>query len=199
MAEHAWILAAVPAIAFIVMAATGRKLPRQGDWMAILCATSIFALFFAVLANFLNLGESAWPVLNSIEWTTIGDFHLRMGIAVDSITIVMLAVITTVGLMVNIFSVGYMKGEPRYWWYFAVLQLFVASMLMLVLADNLLLLYVAWELVGPELVPAHRALLGAALGGGGGEESLHHDARRRRRPPHRHHPVLGRDRHLQHP
>ena len=148
MAEHAWILAAVPAIAFIVMAATGRKLPRQGDWMAILCATSIFALFFAVLANFLNLGESAWPVLNSIEWTTIGDFHLRMGIAVDSITIVMLAVITTVGLMVNIFSVGYMKGEPRYWWYFAVLQLFVASMLMLVLADNLLLLYVAWELVG---------------------------------------------------
>ena len=148
MAEHAWILAAVPAITFIVMAATGRKLPRQGDWMAVLCATSIFALFFAVLANFLNLGENAWPVLNSIEWTTIGDFHLRMGIAVDSITIVMLAVITTVGLMVNIFSVGYMKGEPRYWWYFAVLQLFVASMLMLVLADNLLLLYVAWELVG---------------------------------------------------
>ena len=148
MAEHAWILAAVPGIAFIVMAATGRKLPRQGDWMAILCTTSIFALFFAVLANFLNLGEGAWPVLNSIEWTTIGDFNLRMGIAVDQITIVMLAVITTVGLMVNIFSVGYMKGEPRYWWYFAVLQLFVASMLMLVLADNLLLLYVAWELVG---------------------------------------------------
>ena len=148
MAEHAWILAAVPGIAFIVMAAFGRNLPRQGDWLAVLCATSIFALFFAVLANFLNLGESAWPVLNSIEWTAIGDFHLRMGIAVDPITIVMLAVITTVALMVNIFSVGYMKGEPRYWWYFAVLQLFVASMLMLVLADNLLLLYVAWELVG---------------------------------------------------
>ena len=148
MAEHAWILAAVPGIAFIVMAAFGRNLPRQGDWLAVLCATSIFALFFAVLANFLNLGEAAWPVLNSIEWTAIGDFHLRMGIAVDQITIVMLAVITTVALMVNIFSVGYMKGEPRYWWYFAVLQLFVASMLMLVLADNLLLLYVAWELVG---------------------------------------------------
>ena len=148
MAEHAWILAAVPGIAFIVMAALGRKLPRQGDWLAVLCATAIFALFFAVLANFLNIGGGAWPVLNSIEWTTIGDFELNMGIAVDPITIVMLAVITTVALMVNIFSVGYMKGEPRYWWYFAVLQLFVASMLMLVLADNLLLLYVAWELVG---------------------------------------------------
>ena len=148
MAEHAWILAAVPGLAFIVMAATGRRLPRQGDWMAVLCATAIFALFFAVLANFLNLGEGAWPILNSIEWTAIGNFELRMGIAVDQITIVMLGVITTVALMVNIFSVGYMKGEPRYWWYFAVLQLFVASMLMLVLADNLLLLYVAWELVG---------------------------------------------------
>ena len=50
--------------------------------------------------------------------------------------------------MVNIFSIGYMKGEPRYYWFFAVLQLFVASMLMLVMADNLLLLYISWELVG---------------------------------------------------
>ena len=48
----------------------------------------------------------------------------------------------------NVFSVGYMKGEPRYWWYFAMLQLFVASMLLLVVADNLLLLYISWELVG---------------------------------------------------
>ena len=148
MAEHAWILAAVPGIAFIVLAAAGRRLPRQGDWLAVLCALAVFALFFAVLANFLNLGEAAWPVLNSIEWTAVGDFELRMGIAVDPITIVMLGVVTTVALMVNIFSIGYMKGEPRYWWYFAVLQLFVASMLLLVLADNLLLLYVAWELVG---------------------------------------------------
>ncbi len=60
----------------------------------------------------------------------------------------MFGVVTTVALMVNIFSIGYMKGEPRYFWFFAVLQLFAASMLMLVMADNLLLLYIAWELVG---------------------------------------------------
>jgi NADH-quinone oxidoreductase subunit L len=66
-----------------------------------------------------------------------------MGI-LDPITIVMFGVITTVALMVNIFSVGYMKGEPRYWWFFALLQLFAASMLLLVMADNLLLLYIAW-------------------------------------------------------
>ena len=148
MAEHAWMLAAVPAIAFLALAALGRRLPRQGDWLAVLAAASGFGLFFAVLASFLGRGEGAWPVLNAIEWTAIGDFRLSMGIAVDQITIVMLAVVTTVAFMVNVFSVGYMKGEPRYWWYFAVLQLFVASMLLLVLADNLLLLYVAWELVG---------------------------------------------------
>ncbi len=148
MAEHAWMLAAVPAFAFVALTATGRHLPRQGDFVAVLTAAAVFALFFAVLASFLGLGDAAWPVLNSIEWTAIGSFELRMGIAVDQITIVMLAVITTVAFMVNVFSVGYMKGEPRYWWYFAVLQLFVASMLMLVLADNLLLLYIAWEVVG---------------------------------------------------
>jgi NADH-quinone oxidoreductase subunit L len=71
-----------------------------------------------------------------------------MGTFVDPITVVMFGVITTVSLMVNIFSVGYMKGEPRYWWFFAVLQLFAASMLLLVMADNLLLLYISWELVG---------------------------------------------------
>ena len=104
MAEHAWILAAVPGIAFIVMAAFGRNLPRQGDWLAVLCATSIFALFFAVLANFLNLGENAWPVLNDIEWTAIGDFTCAMASPSD-LPIVMLAVITT-GAVVNIISVG---------------------------------------------------------------------------------------------
>ncbi|HMO96305.1 MAG TPA: NADH-quinone oxidoreductase subunit L, partial [Tepidiformaceae bacterium] len=71
-----------------------------------------------------------------------------MGIFVDPITIVMFAVVTSVALMVNIFSIGYMKGEPRYFWFFAVLQLFVAAMLLLVMADNLLLVYIAWELVG---------------------------------------------------
>jgi len=147
-AEEAWILAAVPAITFLVLAATGRYLPRQGDFIGILAAGAIFVLFFVVLADFLDLGEAAWPIVNNIAWTEIGEFELRMGILVDPITIVMLAVITTVAFMVNVFSVGYMKGEPRYWWYFAMLQLFVASMLLLVVADNLLLLYISWELVG---------------------------------------------------
>ncbi len=147
-AEQAWLLPAVPAGFFILLALFGRYLPRQGDVLGVLAIGTSFVLFFFVLADYLGIGSGTDLVLKSWAWTEIGDFHLRFGIAVDPITIVMLGVVTSVALMVNIFSIGYMKGEARYYWFFAVLQLFAAAMLLLVLADNLLLLYVAWELVG---------------------------------------------------
>lgn len=123
-------------------------MPRGGDYFGVLSILTSFVLFFVVLADFLDTPGKLGPVVNDIQWSDIGDFHLRMGIYIDPITITMFGVITTVALMVNIFSIGYMKGEPRYYWFFAVLQLFVASMLMLVMADNLLLVYISWELVG---------------------------------------------------
>ncbi len=147
-AEQAWILAAVPGGMFLVLAFFGRWLPRQGDYLGVAAIGTSFVLFFFVLADFLGTGSGLGPFVKEIDWTHVGDFTLNMGIYVDPITIVMLAVVTSVALMVNIFSVAYMKGEPRYFWYFAVLQLFAASMLLLVMADNLLLLYISWELVG---------------------------------------------------
>ncbi|WP_322795794.1 NADH-quinone oxidoreductase subunit L [Tepidiforma sp.] len=148
-AEHAWLLAAVPAGAFLVLALFGRALPRGGDYLGIAAIATSFVLFFVVLADFLDTPGKIGPVVNNISWSSIGEtFDLRMGIFIDPITIVMFGVITTVALMVNIFSLGYMKGEPRYYWFYAILQLFAASMLLLVMADNLLLLYISWELVG---------------------------------------------------
>ena len=144
-AEWAWLLAVIPACAFIVLALFGRSLPRQGDWLGVLTVTSLLGLLIAI---FTKTFGAKLPMLNAVEWTSIGDFSLSHGITVDWITLIMLPVIIIVALMVNIFSIGYMRGEPRYSWYFALLQLFVASMLLLVLADNLLLLYIAWELVG---------------------------------------------------
>ncbi len=146
--EHAWVLAAIPAGMFFVLALTGRYLPRGGDLLGVAATGASFVLFFFVLANFLQYRDGLGPWVNDFEWSSVGEFHLRFGIFVDPITIVMLGVVTSVALMVNIFSIGYMKGEPRYFWFFAVLQMFVASMLMLVMADNLLLLYISWELVG---------------------------------------------------
>ncbi|MGI8925504.1 MAG: NADH-quinone oxidoreductase subunit L [Tepidiformaceae bacterium] len=146
--EQAWLLAAIPAGMFFVLALFGRYLRRGGDYLAVLATGGSFVLFFFVAANFLQHRDGLGPWVNDIAWSDVGEFKLRMGIFIDPITIVMFGVVTSVSLMVNVFSIGYMKGEPRYYWFFAVLQLFVASMLLLVMADNLLMLYIAWELVG---------------------------------------------------
>jgi len=152
--EHAWILPAIPICAFGLLFLVGRFLPRQGDWISIGAIGTAFGLFFVILIEHLDsLSDGLGGLANSgFTWLAVGDFTLRIGFTIDSIAIVMIGVITTVALMVNIYSTQYMrhhgKPEPRYWWYFAVLSLFVGAMLTLVLADNLLLLYVAWEGVG---------------------------------------------------
>lgn len=153
-AEHAWILPAIPAIAFLVLFAFGRFLPRGGDFISVGAALSVFILFFFVIESHLDsIAAGLGGIANSgTDWVQFDDFLVRLGFTVDSIAIVMLFVVSTVALMVNLYSTGYLrhhgKPEPRYWWYFAVLSLFVAAMLTLVLADNLLLMFVAWEGVG---------------------------------------------------
>ncbi len=148
--EQAWLIPALPAAAFVVLLLMGKYLPRGGDWLAIAAIAASFGLFFPVLADVLDAvkdpefagGGKSW------EWVAFGDFEIRLGFLVDEIAIVMLAVVSFVALMVQIYSVGYMRGDPKYGWYFTCMSLFVASMLTLVLADNLLLLYAAWEGVG---------------------------------------------------
>ena len=148
--EQAWLMPAIPAVAFVVLLLAGSYMPRKRDWVAIGAIAASVVVFFFVLADLLDVvgdegfvgGRKSW------EWVSFGTFEIRLGFFTDQITIVMLAVVSLVALMVQVYSVGYMKGDPRYGWYFTVMCLFVASMLTLVLADNLLLLYAAWEGVG---------------------------------------------------
>ncbi len=148
--EQAWLMPAIPAAAFVFLLLFGSYLPRKGDWVAIGAIGAAFVIFFPVLFDLLDKvdqegfegGGKAW------DWVSFDSFRIVLGFHVDQITIVMLAVVSFVALMVQIYSVGYMRGDPRYGWYFTVMCLFVASMLTLVLADNLLLMYAAWEGVG---------------------------------------------------
>ena len=71
-----------------------------------------------------------------------------VGFYVDNLTAVLLIVVTTIGMLVHVYSIGYMRHDPGYWRFFAYLNLFMVSMLLLVLADSWLVLFVAWELVG---------------------------------------------------
>ena len=84
----------------------------------------------------------------SVVWAPMGNSSLSMGFRIDGLTVVMLFVVTIVALMVQIYSIGYMHGDKRYSRFFAYLSLFTGAMLGLVLANNLLQLYIFWELVG---------------------------------------------------
>ena len=152
--EQAWLLPALPAAAFVILALFHQYLPRKGDLIAVGSTVLSFLLALFVAADlFGQLPAGPGELVGNtsgFDWVEIPDidFVLRIGFRVDQVTMVMLAVVSFVGMLVHIYSLGYMKGEPRYGWYYAVLSLFVASMLTLVLADNFLLLYVTWEGVG---------------------------------------------------
>jgi len=148
--SEAWLIAAIPLAAFTFLLLFGAYLPRRGDWLAIAAIATSFVLFFPVLADLLDKidVEGALPGRSGWNWIEYAGFKLRLGFMVDQITIVMLVVVSFVSLTVQVYSVGYMKGDPHYGWFFTAMSLFAAAMLTLVLADNFLLLYIAWEGVG---------------------------------------------------
>ena len=149
--EQAWLIPAIPAAAAGILILFGKYLPRKGDWLSVLAIGTSFVLFFFVfkdLTDALARGGEFTAVHSGREWVRIGSFNLRIGFQVDQLAAVMLAVVSFISLMVQVYSLGYMKGDKRYGWYFAVQSLFAAAMLTLVLADNFLLLYFAWEGVG---------------------------------------------------
>jgi len=83
-----------------------------------------------------------------VQWMVVGDLNVHIGLIVDSLTAVMLVVVSFVSLMIQIYSQGYMHGDPGYHRYFAFMSLFTACMLGLVMADNLVFLFLFWEGVG---------------------------------------------------
>ena len=151
---QAGVLIAIPMSAFVLVALFHKVLPRRGDWIVVLALAAVVVLGLLVVRDFQGAwehGEFLPKGANTFafDWVNIpGVFNIQFSTYVDSITAVMIVVVSVVALMVAVYSVGYMHGEARYGWYFAVLGLFVASMLALVLAGNLLMLYFAWEGVG---------------------------------------------------
>ena len=157
--EWAWLIPVFCFVAAPIIVISGRFLPGKGSSLSILAIGAGFVVFWFVLASFLNAGASTSGCFTSEDtrsltcgfehsWFNAGELELFWGILVDPLTLVMLGLVTFVALLVQVYSLGYMHGDPRFGWYFAVHSLFAAAMLTLVLADNFLLLYVAWELVG---------------------------------------------------
>jgi NADH-quinone oxidoreductase subunit L len=148
MVEVAWLIPLLPLAAFLLVLASGRRTPGQGAGISVLMLGLSTLLSVGVL-----LQTSASPATArfhgvDVPWLHLGVVSIDAGYLVDPLTAVMLVVVTVVALMVQVFSIGYMKGDPRFPLFYAYLNLFTAAMLGLVLASNLLLLYACWEVMG---------------------------------------------------
>lgn len=152
-ADYLWLIPLLPFAGFLINGTLGRRLPRPLVSAVALIPTFLSAslwvwLWFTMKAA--NAPESLHSVITLFgnSWISISGFHADFAFAVDHLTLIMLGVVTCVGFLIHLYSVGYMAHEEGYWRFFAYLNLFMFFMLVLVLAANFLLLFVGWEGVG---------------------------------------------------
>ena len=145
----------LPLLSFVILIFFNRRLPRRGDFVGVGILGSAFALsayiFWTVIVQtydpaFKVAWDFTWIDLGKVPG--IGPLQIRMGIVIDNLTAIMLAMVTLISLLVHLYSTGYMAGDKNYGRYFAFLGIFTFSMLGIVLSDNLFSIYIFWELVG---------------------------------------------------
>jgi NADH-quinone oxidoreductase subunit L len=145
------LIVALPLAGFVITALIGRRLEKQAHIVPVGLIVIVWVISmvvaFATLTHAEPFGEAGHGV-NVYAWIPAGTFQVEAGFYVDALTACLLIVVTTIGMLVHVYSIGYMGHDPGYWRFFAYLNLFMFSMLLLVLADNFLVVFVAWELVG---------------------------------------------------
>lgn len=138
----------LPLLGSAIAGLFGRQVGRAGaHWVTILAVMGSFALSsYVAWQVFLN----DLPTLNYTvyTWAVVDNFNLEVGFLIDSLTALMMVVVTFVSLMVHIYTIGYMHDDPGYQRFFAYINLFTFAMLMLVMANNFLQLFFGWEAVG---------------------------------------------------
>ncbi len=150
MADTLYLITLFPLLGFLVNGLFGRWLSeRQSGMVATGMVLGSFFLSAQLLLSLLTRqGEQAVFVQTLFSWIRVGALHIPVRYLFDPLTAVMTLVITGVGLLIHIYSIGYMRGDPGVRRYFAFLNLFTFMMLNLVMADNLVLLFLGWEGVG---------------------------------------------------
>ena len=153
--RHAWVIPAVPFVSFLIVALVLRPWSRKASGL-VATGSILFIMGFAywLAWDYLRLfpmGSGAHPAIIpwSMEWLRFQqDMTVSIGVLVDPISVLLMVVVTTVSALVHIYSIGYMHGEDGFGRFFAYLNLFTFSMLGLVVAPNIVQMYVCWELVG---------------------------------------------------
>ena len=183
-----WMIPLLPLIAFLLLISFGRRWKES------------VSVFTGSLAAFLSLVLSVWVLADQwgggserlavFPWLTLGETTISMGMEITRLNALMLLVVSLVSFLVQVYSAGYMRGDSRFGVFYAYLSLFTFSMLGLVIAPNLLQLYIFWELVGVVFLPPDRLLVLETGGEGGCQEGLYCHPGRGYRPFHRHRPDL---------
>jgi len=150
MADYIWLIPFFPALGFILNSAFGRLVSKTVvSWIACLAIFFSFLSAAAVFREFLQLPPEA-RVFESIiyNWIASGELSVNIGFRLDALSVIMCLVVTGVGFLIHVYSVGYMHDDPGFKRFFIYLNLFVFMMLLLVTGNNLLLMFVGWEGVG---------------------------------------------------
>ena len=142
----------LPLLAFVIQIFFGKRLPRQGDWVSIIAIVTSLVFAVIMFASMISSYDPNFKIEASFTWFEMGagedNFKIKLGFLVDNLTIIMLLVVTLISTCTHLFSTEYLKGDIRYSRYFAYLGLFTFSMNGIVLANNLISMYMFWELVG---------------------------------------------------
>ena len=145
-----WLIPVLPLAGALINGLSGRRASR-GTVATIGCGSVAisFAISLGAFVQMTGMPETDLPVVRDyFTWIQAGSFEARAGLLLDQLSGLMILVVTGVGLLIHVYSAGYMEHEEGFYRYFAYLNLFMFSMLTLVLADNYLLMFVGWEGVG---------------------------------------------------
>ncbi len=150
MIQYVWLVPVFPLIGFLINGLLGKKISKHTVSIVGPGAVGLsFAWVLGCFWEYLHLPANAKPVEVVVyNWITSGSFNAQAAFLVDPLSLVMLLVVSGVGFLIHIYSVGYMHDDPGYARYFSYLNLFVVNMLILVMANNFLLMFVGWEGVG---------------------------------------------------
>jgi NADH-quinone oxidoreductase subunit L len=145
--SHLWVLIALPLLGSAILLLGGRRTDKWGPNLA--CAMTGAAFVYGLISFFALKGKTDRGVdLHLFSWIPVNGFHVDAGLLFDPLAATFVLLITGVGFLIHVYSLGYMAHDPRKRVFFAYLNLFVAAMLLLVLGDSFLALYVGWEGVG---------------------------------------------------
>ena len=146
---YAWLLIALPLLGAAILLLGGRRTDKFGPLLAVGMSWASFVVGLVVMVQLVGLAADDRAMqLTMWNWIPAGSFQLDAGLLVDPLSMAFVMLVTFVGSLIHVYSLGYMEHDPDRRRFFAYLNLFVASMLLLVLADSYLLLFVGWEGVG---------------------------------------------------